>query len=65
MLRHQPKLDEGKIEKLVRYLRSVQASSPEVTEAIYKAADYFERNAERMRYAEFRRQHLVRRFGRH
>ena len=58
ILRHQPKLDGGKIEKLVSYLRSLQAASPELTEILHKAAAYFERNAERMRYPEFRRQHL-------
>ena len=58
ILRHQPKLDGGKIEKLVGYLRSMQAASPELTEILHKAAEYFERNAERMRYPEFRRQHL-------
>jgi hypothetical protein len=58
ILRHQPKLDGGNIEKLVSYLRSLGATSPELTEALRKAADYFERNAERMRYPEFRRQHL-------
>lgn len=58
ILRHQPRLDEGKIAKLVGFLRSIDASSPELAEAIRKQADYFEKNAERMRYPEFRRQHL-------
>ncbi|HEY6348801.1 MAG TPA: ISKra4 family transposase [Candidatus Angelobacter sp.] len=58
ILRHQPKLDEGKIEKLVAYLRSLQACWPELTETLHKAAAYFERNAERMRYPQFRCQHL-------
>ena len=58
IMRHQSKLDEGKIEKLVGYLRSLEASSPELAETIRKAADYFEKNAERMRYPEFRRQHM-------
>jgi len=58
ILRHQPKLDGGKIEKLVAYLRSLETSSPEMTEVLRKTADYFQRNAERMRYPEFRRQHL-------
>ncbi len=55
ILRHQPKLDDGKIENLVRYLRSLQASSPQLAENLRKAADYFQRNAKRMRYPEFRR----------
>jgi len=58
ILRHQPKLDAGKIENLVGYLRSLHPSSPELTEAIRKEAEYFQRNADRMRYPEFRRQHL-------
>ena len=58
IMRHQPKLDEGRIEKLVGYLRSLEASSPELAATIRKAADYFEKNADRMRYPEFRRQHL-------
>ena len=58
ILRHQPKLDGGQIEKLVAYLRSLESSSPELAEVLRKAADYFQRNAERMRYPEFRRQHL-------
>jgi hypothetical protein len=58
ILRHQPKLDEGKIEKLVRFLRSIDAGSQELAEKIRKDADYFEKNAARMRYPEFRRQHL-------
>jgi hypothetical protein len=51
-------LDKGKIEKLVLRLRSIVATNPEVVEKIRTEADYFERNAERMRYPKFRRQHL-------
>ncbi len=58
ILRHQPKLDDGKIEKLVGYLCSLETSSPELTATIRQAAAYFQRNTERMRYPEFRRQHL-------
>jgi hypothetical protein len=58
ILRHQPKLDGGEIEKLVRFLRGINASTPAIAEAIRIEAAYFERNAERMRYPEFRRQHL-------
>ena len=58
ILRHQSKLDDGKIEKLVSYLCSLETSSPELTETIRKTAAYFPRNTERMRYPEFRRQHL-------
>ena len=56
---HQKRLlDRGKIEKLVGLLRSLKSRNPEVTEKIRTEADYFERNAERMRYPQFRRQHL-------
>jgi hypothetical protein len=51
-------LDKGKIEKLVVSLRSIHSTNPEVIEKIRTEADYFERNAERMRYPKFRRQHL-------
>jgi hypothetical protein len=56
---HQKRLlDQGKIEKLVHALRSIKSRHPEVTEKLRTEADYFERNAERMRYPKFRRQHL-------
>ena len=58
MLRHQPKLDGGKIEKLVRFLRGIDASTPALADTLRIEAAYFENNAERMRYPEFRRQHL-------
>jgi hypothetical protein len=56
---HQKRLlDKGKIEKLVGALRSIDTANPQVAEKIRTEADYFERNAERMRYLNFRRQHL-------
>ena len=56
---HQKRLlDEGKIKKLVTAIRSLDSTNPEVTEKIRLEADYFERNAKRMRYPKFRRQHL-------
>jgi hypothetical protein len=56
---HQKRLlDRGKIEKLVGALRSIESDNREVMEKIRTEADYFERNAERMRYPKFRRQHL-------
>ena len=56
---HQKRLlDKGKIEKLVASLRSLAATNPEVLEKIRTESDYFQRNAARMRYPEFRRQHL-------
>jgi hypothetical protein len=51
-------LDKGKIEKLVEGLRSLAGPTPEATEKIHAEADYFARNAQRMRYPKFRRQHL-------
>jgi hypothetical protein len=58
MMIHQDMLDEGKIEKLVSSLHSINSSHAELTETIVKQAEYFAKNAERMRYPEFRRQHL-------
>jgi hypothetical protein len=56
---HQKRLlDKGKIEKLVLSLRSTESMNAEVLEKIRIEADYFERNAERMRYPKFRHQHL-------
>ena len=56
---HQKRLlDKGKIDKLVVSLRSVASTNTEVLEKIRTESDYFERNAERMRYPKFRRQHL-------
>jgi hypothetical protein len=54
----QNRLDKGKIEKLVLALRSIETTNPEVAEKLRTEAEYFERNAERMRYPEFRSQHL-------
>jgi hypothetical protein len=51
-------LDKGKIKKLVFAFRSIVSTNPEVIDKIRTEADYFERNAERMRYPKFRRQHL-------
>ncbi|MDX1980456.1 MAG: ISKra4 family transposase [Bryobacteraceae bacterium] len=56
---HQKRLlDKGKIDKLVLALRSIESSNADVREKLRTEADYFERNAERMRYPKFRRQHL-------
>jgi hypothetical protein len=51
-------LDNGKIEKLVGALRANYSGNPAIDEKIRTEADYFARNAERMRYPKFRRQHL-------
>jgi Alcohol dehydrogenase transcription factor Myb/SANT-like len=55
---HQNMLDEGRIEHLVTTLRSIDSASPELAEKIRTEAGYFDNNAKRMRYPEFRRQHL-------
>jgi hypothetical protein len=56
---HQKRLlDKGKIEKLAGALRAIHAANRPMAEKIRTEADYFERNAERMRYPKFRRQHL-------
>jgi hypothetical protein len=54
----QNRLDKGKIERLVLELGSTQTSNPEVAEELRKQTEYFQTNAERMRYPEFRKQHL-------
>jgi hypothetical protein len=51
-------LDQGKIEKLVDAIRALDTTNPEVAEKLRIEAAYFERNADRMRYPNFRRQHL-------
>ena len=56
---HQKRLlDKGKIEKLVKALRSIDATNHERAEKIRSEAGYFENHAERMRYPKFRSQHL-------
>jgi len=56
---HQKRLlDKGKIEKLVAALRALQHPDPKVLEKLRIEADYFEKNAERMRYPKFRKLHL-------
>ena len=56
---HQKRLlDKGKIEKLVGMLRSIDPANPLTAEKIRAEADYFQRNATRMRYPRFRRQHF-------
>jgi hypothetical protein len=58
MKKHQRLLDRGKIEKLILTLRAIESTNPEVIEKLRTETNYFERNAERMRYPKFRRQHL-------
>ena len=56
--RRKKQLDEGRIEHLVRFLRSLRPETPELVEKLRTEAAYFEGHADRMRYAEFRRQDL-------
>jgi hypothetical protein len=56
--RLEKKLDAGKVETVVKNIRAVSAPTPVLTERIENEADFFERNAERMRYARFRAQKL-------
>ena len=59
MKKHQERLlDQGKIEKLVESLRTITFGDAELAEKIRTETEYFERNAARMRYPQFRQQHL-------
>ena len=58
MLVHQNLLDNGKMKKLTVALRSIRTDNPELADRLRLEADYFHRNALRMRYPKFRRQHL-------
>jgi len=58
MMIHQHLLDHGKIKTLTVALRSIATNHPEVAGKLRTEADYFHRNALRMRYPKFRRQHL-------
>ena len=55
---HQDLLEGGKIEDLAAAFGSIEPSSSELAEKIRIETGYFEKNAKRMRYPEFRRQHL-------
>jgi hypothetical protein len=56
--RLEKKLDQGKVETVVKTMRSVATSSETLAELIKNEAVFFERNAERMHYARFRSQNL-------
>jgi hypothetical protein len=58
VMAHQHLLDDGKIEKLVAKLRALSTETPELTASIRTEANYFARNADRMRYPKFRKQGL-------
>jgi len=55
---HQDLLEGGKIEELVSALRTIDSSNPELADKVRVEAGYFENNRERMRYPEYRSQHL-------
>jgi hypothetical protein len=48
-------LDQGQIERLVKRLRKIESEDQEVIQKLSVEAEYFERNAHRMRYPEFRK----------
>ncbi len=56
--RRKQQLDEGRIEHLVRSFRGTPTDTAEQQNAVRLESNYFEGHAERMRYAEFRRQDL-------
>lgn len=52
------KLDQGKVEAVVKTLREFPPPNTELARLLNNEAEYFERNAERMRYPRFRAQGL-------
>jgi hypothetical protein len=58
MARSLNQLERGKIEAVVKTLRDLRPVSAELTKTVSNEGDYFERNAERMRYPTFRAQGL-------
>lgn len=52
------KLDQGKVEAVVKTLREFPPPNAELARLLNNEAEYFERNAERMRYPRFRAQGL-------
>jgi hypothetical protein len=51
-------LDAGDVESVVAALKRIRPRDPTIQQEIRKAIGYFQTNAERMRYAQFRRQGL-------
>jgi hypothetical protein len=51
-------LDKGEIDSLVAVVRSLVSERPELAEKLNTEAEYFERNAAKMRYPDFRAQGL-------
>ena len=58
MARCLKQLDRGKIEAVVKTLRELKSLNPELAKIVHNEADYFARNAQRMRYPAFRAQGL-------
>jgi len=56
MARALGRLDRGKIEALVKILRDLHPANAELAKVVNNEAEYFARNAERMRYPVFRRE---------
>jgi hypothetical protein len=54
----QDKLDNGRIERLIASLRALRPAATEVADLVRTEAGYFQTNAERMRYPEFRNRGL-------
>jgi hypothetical protein len=52
------RLDAGEVEEVLRSMRRLRTRECQAQKEIRKAINYFQTNAERMRYAEFRRQGL-------
>ena len=48
-------LDNGQIERLVKRLRKIESAHSDLLQKLSLEAEYFERNAQRMRYPEFRK----------
>ncbi|HTX37002.1 MAG TPA: ISKra4 family transposase [Bryobacteraceae bacterium] len=55
MVSPQRLLDQGRIEHLVKRLRNILSENEEVVQDLSSEAEYFERNASRIRYPEFRK----------
>jgi hypothetical protein len=49
------KLNQGRVESVVRQLRTFPTRKPELRDELRIQADYFERNRDRMRYPQFRK----------
>ncbi len=58
VLVQQDKLDQGRIETLVASLRRLRVKDSKLADQIRTEAEYFQKNAPRMRYPDFRRQGL-------